>query len=132
MGRPATSVMNVYRYSDGPMTPFFDDDGRHNSDMFTQMAGRVSKQRRTQPNHSNPPMLRPSRGEVTDILNMHEFSRDGLDEVNPDSVDLGETVHCQLMDYVATIAPMYHDNPFYNFEHASRVACRLPRWSCKS
>jgi hypothetical protein len=33
-----------------------------------------------------------------------------------------EEVTCQLREYVSSIACMYRDNPFHNFEHASHVA----------
>eukprot|EP00526_Cylindrotheca_closterium_P004007 CAMPEP_0113645796 /NCGR_PEP_ID=MMETSP0017_2-20120614/24155_1 /TAXON_ID=2856 /ORGANISM="Cylindrotheca closterium" /LENGTH=1160 /DNA_ID=CAMNT_0000557583 /DNA_START=12 /DNA_END=3494 /DNA_ORIENTATION=- /assembly_acc=CAM_ASM_000147 len=37
------------------------------------------------------------------------------------AVDLGEQVKKELKEYVRTIASMYNDNPFHNFEHASHV-----------
>jgi hypothetical protein len=40
---------------------------------------------------------------------------------DPESLDLGTEVLNQLRDYVVTIAAMYRDNPFHNFEYASHV-----------
>ncbi len=61
--------------------------------------------------------------EVTEIISMNDFVQQVVkEETVPDSVDLGETVRCQLQDFVTAIASMYHDNPFHNFEHASHVA----------
>ena len=42
-------------------------------------------------------------------------------EVNPDTIDLGVDVEEELGSYIATIASMYRDNPFHNFDHASHV-----------
>jgi hypothetical protein len=37
---------------------------------------------------------------------------------NPEEVELSAEVVSQLRDYVKSIAEMYRDNPFHNFEHA--------------
>eukprot|EP00980_Cylindrotheca_fusiformis_P027016 scaffold18441_cov78-Cylindrotheca_fusiformis.AAC.1 len=37
------------------------------------------------------------------------------------SIDIGEEAKTQLRNYLATVASMYQDNPFHNFEHASHV-----------
>jgi hypothetical protein len=39
-----------------------------------------------------------------------------------DDATMTEEVTCQLREYVSSIACMYRDNPFHNFEHASHVA----------
>ncbi len=61
--------------------------------------------------------------DVTEILPVPQFSdKSSDDDVDPDSVDVGDTVQSQLRDYIAKIASMYRDNPFHNFEHACHVA----------
>jgi hypothetical protein len=40
---------------------------------------------------------------------------------DPSTIELPDAVVDQLNLYVATIALMYRDNPFHNFEHASHV-----------
>jgi hypothetical protein len=37
------------------------------------------------------------------------------------SIELADEVTSQLHNYVSTIASLYRDNPFHNFEHASHV-----------
>jgi class 3 adenylate cyclase len=60
--------------------------------------------------------------EVEEIVNLPKFDAKAVSsQQNPESLDLGEDVFNQLRDYVATIAAMYRDNPFHNFEHASHV-----------
>lgn len=61
--------------------------------------------------------------EVEEIVNLPKFNTSALKvQRDPEMVDLGEDVFNQLRDYVATIAAMYRDNSFHNFEHASHVA----------
>jgi class 3 adenylate cyclase len=61
--------------------------------------------------------------EVEEIVTLPVFDANAAkNQMDTDSVDLGEAVIAQLRDYVATISVMYQDNPFHNFEHASHVA----------
>ena len=60
--------------------------------------------------------------EVKEIITLPNFNdQSSQNEVDSDSIDLGEDVKAELHDYVATIALMYRENPFHNFEHASHV-----------
>jgi class 3 adenylate cyclase len=60
--------------------------------------------------------------EVEEIVNLPKFdAKAASSQQNPELLDLGKEVFNQLRDYVATIAAMYRDNPFHNFEHASHV-----------
>jgi class 3 adenylate cyclase len=60
--------------------------------------------------------------EVEEIVNLPKFDgKAARSQRDPESLDLGADVFNQLRDYVATIAAMYRDNPFHNFEHASHV-----------
>lgn len=43
-------------------------------------------------------------------------------EMDPSKIDLGDRVEYELHHYVATIASLYNDNPFHNFEHVSHVS----------
>jgi len=58
--------------------------------------------------------------EVQEIVRLPKYEADSQ-RVDPWSVQLGEEVLSQLKDYVQTLAAMYRDNPFHNFEHASHV-----------
>jgi len=58
--------------------------------------------------------------EVQEIVRLPKFEADSQ-RVDPWSVQLSEEVLSQLKDYVQTLAAMYRDNPFHNFEHASHV-----------
>ena len=59
--------------------------------------------------------------EVAEMITLPKFSPEAIKALeHSDDVDLGETVMHQLKDYVSTIAQLYRQNPFHNFEHASR------------
>ena len=58
--------------------------------------------------------------EVVEVINLPKFdSRVGALDSNPKNLD--EAVQIQLREYVQTVAAMYRENPFHNFEHASHV-----------
>lgn len=46
---------------------------------------------------------------------------------NPKSIDIGEKVKWQLRNYLSTVASMYRDNAFHNFEHASHVTASVKK-----
>ena len=48
-------------------------------------------------------------------------------EVDPKTIDLGDDVERELGNYIATIASMYRDNPFHNFDHASHVTLSVSK-----
>ena len=58
--------------------------------------------------------------EVKEIITLPGFF-DVKQDIDPDSVELGETVVKQLYSYMSRIAILYRENPFHNFEHASHV-----------
>lgn len=68
---------------------------------------------------------------VKDVISFCEFdSNDTLERnapVNADSIVLEDKVITQLTNLVKSIAGMYHDNPFHNFEHASHVALSVTK-----
>jgi hypothetical protein len=59
--------------------------------------------------------------EVAEIITWPSFPFEAQN-CNEDGAMISEEVTCQLREYVSSIACMYRDNPFHNFEHASHVA----------
>jgi class 3 adenylate cyclase len=57
--------------------------------------------------------------EVKEIIHLPTYR--GQTANDQDSVELDPVVLDQLEAYVSTVASMYRDNPFHNFEHASHV-----------
>ena len=64
---------------------------------------------------------------VKDVIPFCEFDSNGTLERNVESIVLEEKVIIQLTNLVKSIAGMYHDNPFHNFEHASHVALSVTK-----
>jgi len=68
---------------------------------------------------------------VKDVLPFCELNSKGTLErnapVNAESIVLEDKVINQLTTLVKSIAGMYHDNPFHNFEHASHVALSVTK-----
>jgi hypothetical protein len=61
--------------------------------------------------------------EVKESIMLPRFDAEAAKhESHPEDIVLGGDVESELRDYVATIAMMYRENPFHNFEHASHVA----------
>ena len=55
--------------------------------------------------------------EVTEIITLPQFkNKPNKKKTRPEDVELTMEVITQLRDYVTTIASMYRDNPFHNFE----------------
>jgi class 3 adenylate cyclase len=60
--------------------------------------------------------------EVKECITLPQFDAEAArHESHPEDIVLGEDVESELRDYVGTIAMLYRDNPFHNFEHASHV-----------
>jgi hypothetical protein len=60
--------------------------------------------------------------EVKDIVELPEFDADAVrNQEDPESIELDNVVLSQLREYVVTVATMYRENLFHNFEHASHV-----------
>uniref|UniRef100_A0A7S2YKF8 Phosphodiesterase n=1 Tax=Entomoneis paludosa TaxID=265537 RepID=A0A7S2YKF8_9STRA len=65
-------------------------------------------------------------GEVQEVVRLPHYKQ--ADHFfDPDSVELGVTVENQLHRFVQTLAAMYQDNPFHNFEHASHVTMSVTK-----
>lgn len=61
--------------------------------------------------------------EVKETISLPAFNaRAASREVDPSQIDLGSQVEKELRHYVSTIAALYNDNPFHNFEHVSHVS----------
>ena len=58
--------------------------------------------------------------EVKEVVPLAKFDP-ALKEMDPSAVELPDSVVQQLHDYLTTIANLYRDNSFHNFEHASHV-----------
>jgi class 3 adenylate cyclase len=59
--------------------------------------------------------------EVEEIIHLPTFRRQKKKVKKEKNDALSAVVLEQLEDYVSTVASMYRDNPFHNFEHASHV-----------
>jgi hypothetical protein len=60
--------------------------------------------------------------EVAEIITLPKFNNKAIKALAAaEAIELGEAVTTQLTDYIKTIAHMYRQNPFHNFEHASHV-----------
>jgi class 3 adenylate cyclase len=60
--------------------------------------------------------------EVREIIALPKFDAEtAAKQGDVESIEMDEKVCAQLSTYVASIAAMYRDNPFHNFEHASHV-----------
>jgi class 3 adenylate cyclase len=61
--------------------------------------------------------------EVREIIALPKFDAEAAEkQKDAESIEIDEKVFAQLSSYVSSIAAMYRDNPFHNFEHASHVA----------
>jgi hypothetical protein len=58
--------------------------------------------------------------EVREIITLPAFDSRAGSGVDPEHVALPKEVTEELRSLVATIASMYNENPFHNFDHASR------------
>ncbi|KAL7572962.1 hypothetical protein ACA910_007464 [Epithemia clementina (nom. ined.)] len=66
--------------------------------------------------------------EVVERIELPEFEPSIAQMQLPsEDITLDPEAEAQLYDYVATIAAMYRDNPFHNFEHASHVTMSVSK-----
>jgi class 3 adenylate cyclase len=67
------------------------------------------------------PGLSP-RDDVVEMITLPSFDASTARRIkNPETVEICPQVVRQLQNYIASIAAMYKNNPFHNFEHASHV-----------
>lgn len=57
--------------------------------------------------------------EVEDTIELPTYCQIDVDKMNLQELKMDEAVQTQLSEFIGTLAAMYHDNPFHNFEHAS-------------
>lgn len=101
------------------------------------VARRNAMDRRTSVDHANSTQaarqsLRKEAGtvleEVREIITLPKFDpKVYKNHDDPNSVILSDEALSQLHDYVSTIATLYRDNPFHNFEHASHVTMSVSK-----
>lgn len=65
--------------------------------------------------------------EVKEIIELPEYRAPTMDQSLETTVEISKEAEDQLRDYVTTIARMYRDCPFHNFEHASHVAMSVTK-----
>jgi Adenylate and Guanylate cyclase catalytic domain len=66
--------------------------------------------------------------EVLEIIDIPEFDvRVTHDSLDPSTVELDDVICQELKAYVKTIALLYRDNPFHNYEHASHVTMSVAK-----
>jgi hypothetical protein len=66
--------------------------------------------------------------EFKEIIALPKFDSGVLEkEVDPKLLNLPSQLEEEVRDYVTTIALMYRDNPFHNFEHCSHVAMSVSK-----
>ena len=66
--------------------------------------------------------------EVSEVIALPKFdSKAAKRERNPNNIKLGQDVESQLHNYVRSIACMYRENPFHNFEHVSHVVMSVTK-----
>jgi class 3 adenylate cyclase len=64
--------------------------------------------------------------EVKEIITLPTFDFElATEQVDPDSIELDGGVEQQLRAYITTVASMYRNNPFHNFEHACHVTMSI-------
>jgi hypothetical protein len=69
--------------------------------------------------------------EVREIITLPQFDAEAAKkQEDPEKMVLDPAVKDQLHEYVSTLAAMYRDNPFHNYEHARSVRAPLERSSC--
>jgi 3'5'-cyclic nucleotide phosphodiesterase len=67
-------------------------------------------------------MGRTALEEVKEIISLPKYDPASVKrQQDSETLKLSDAVESQLEDYVRTIAQMYYDHPFHNFEHASHV-----------
>ena len=64
--------------------------------------------------------------EVAELISLPAFN-ESTTALAESKVELSDAVVSQIQAYVTTIARMYQDNPFHNFEHASHVTMSVSK-----
>lgn len=65
------------------------------------------------------------RDEYSKVIELPRFdAKSVVNQVDPNEINLEETVKKQLLDFVTRIGASYHQNPFHNFEVSSNLILR--------
>jgi hypothetical protein len=56
--------------------------------------------------------------EVTDIISLPNMPKTAEKLEDVESIEINRSV-CPVSNFVSSVAAMYQDNPFHNFEHAT-------------
>jgi class 3 adenylate cyclase len=66
--------------------------------------------------------------EMVEVVTLPKFNaKAAKTQVDPNAIQIHPLVMNQLTEYIKTIASMYRDNPFHNFEHASHVTMSVSK-----
>jgi 3'5'-cyclic nucleotide phosphodiesterase/Adenylate and Guanylate cyclase catalytic domain len=66
--------------------------------------------------------------EVVEIIDMPDFdARTDVEHLDFESIEICPMVRSEINSFVTTIAALYRDNPFHNFEHASHVTMSVSK-----
>lgn len=65
--------------------------------------------------------------EVKEIITLPQFDAAAANSIEDADIELCSVVQDQIHDYVASIAAMYRENPFHDFEHASHVTMSVAK-----
>jgi hypothetical protein len=80
----------------------------------------ANRMRVAEKNLKNPDLM--VLDEVQDVIMLPQYDANAAqNQAENESVNIDPIVISQLLNYIQTIALMYCDNPFHNFEHASHV-----------
>lgn len=82
----------------------------------------ITKSSKSEPISTAIPGAILPRDEIAEKISMPEFvAEQKQDSFDIDSIELAAPVIHQLQDLVSSIAQLYHDNEFHNYEHACHV-----------
>jgi hypothetical protein len=66
--------------------------------------------------------------EMVEVVTLPQFNAKAAENrMDPNAIQIPPQVSQQLTEYVTTLASMYRDNPFHNFEHASHVTMSVSK-----
>jgi hypothetical protein len=107
-----------------------------NVDVLLSLLKQIAATRSGPPSKSRPDFVAQSSSnmgqtvldEVRDIITLPKFDAKSAEKQEDiELIEIDEKVIAQLGIYVTSIAAMYKDNPFHNFEHASHVTLSVER-----
>ena len=99
---------------------------RWNTEVLARLLKKIvaSRVHRKSSQSSSPSLVLPSteKRPIDEIVEIIPLPQNQVNnDFDPAKLLLDEEITFQLRDLVASIAALYHDNPFHSFEHASHV-----------